>query len=49
MAKIVSDIRDFITDMTDMASEAFQSASSDSTKRKVALITGITGQVIIIK
>ncbi len=45
MAKIVSDIRDFVTDM---ASAALPSASTGLTKRKIALITGITGQVIII-
>jgi len=46
MAKLVADIRDFVTDMT---SGALQMASNSLTNRKVALITGITGQVIIIK
>jgi hypothetical protein len=46
MAKIAADIRDFVTDMT---SAALQVASNSLTNRKVALITGITGQVIIIK
>jgi len=45
MTQIISDIRDFVTDM---ATQAVQSVSSGSNRRKVALITGITGQVIII-
>ncbi len=45
MEQIVSDIRDFVTDL---ASAALPSAATGVTKRKIALITGITGQVIII-
>jgi flavin-binding protein dodecin len=45
MAKIISDIRDVVTSA---ATGAIQSASDTLTKRKIALITGITGQVIII-
>jgi hypothetical protein len=44
MAEIVSNIGGFVTDM---AGNAIQSVSNALTKRKIALITGITGQVII--
>ena len=45
MAKILSDIKDSVTSI---ATGALQTASNSLSKRKVALITGITGQVIII-
>jgi hypothetical protein len=34
-------------DITDMTAQESQAASNTNSKRKVALITGITGQVII--
>jgi hypothetical protein len=46
MAKIASDIRDFVTDKV---IGTIQTVTNSPIKRKVALITGITGQVIIIK
>jgi hypothetical protein len=45
MAGVISDIRDFVTDI---ASDARKVVSEVTSKRKIALITGITGQVIII-
>lgn len=42
MANIVSDISDSVKNM---ASEALQTISNSLPRRKVALITGITGQV----
>ncbi len=44
MAEMVSNIGGLVTDM---ASNALQSVSNALSKRKVALITGITGQVRI--
>jgi hypothetical protein len=44
MAEIVSKIGDLVTDM---ASNVLQSVSNTLPKRKIALITGITGQVRI--
>ena len=45
MTNIAAEIRDFVTEV---ATGAVQAVSNTLPKRKVALITGITGQVIII-
>ena len=46
MAKLISDIRDFVSDV---ASDVARVATDSLPRRKIALITGITGQVGIRK
>ena len=45
MTNLAADIRDFVTDKVTNAAQAI---SDSLPKRKVALITGITGQVSLI-